>query len=154
MKYFRIKNWDKYQHRDTSRFHGPMKWIKLHTTILNDDKMFGLSTHDRLTWVLLLLLAGRTLNRLARDSAWIKHELHLKWEPNLALFEELGFIEDCVASTVPAQVQHRLDKKRLDLIGSGVDMTSDISFDEKKRRAMELVKKITEKERVVDPGLP
>lgn len=111
MEYFRIKNWEKYQHRDAIRGHGSMSWIRVQVDILDDPKLFHLSEHDRLTWILLLLYSGRTRNRLKRDSAYIKHQLHLKWLPNLALFEELGLIETFDASSLPADCQPREEKR-------------------------------------------
>lgn len=146
MKYFRIKNWEKYQHRDASRRKGPMLFIRLNVSLLNDEKMFNLNAHDRLTWVLLLLKSGQTRNQLAWDSAWIKHELRLKWEPNLALFKKLGLIEVFYASNSAAELTPREEKRRKDLDFAAIDTITRKSFSEKKQIALEKKRILEEQE--------
>lgn len=102
VKYFRIRNWEKYQHPDTKRYPGPLKWIRFETSILDCDKTAHLSTHDRLTWILLLAFSGRTQNKMKQNETYIRKRLGLSRRPNLALFEELGLIESFEASAEQA----------------------------------------------------
>ena len=103
IKYFRIKSWEKYHHPDTRRYDGPLKWIRIDTAILDDEKLHKLDTNSQLTWFKLLLFSGRTRNKLEHNSIYLKHKLCLKRKPNLALFEELGLIEPWTASAEQAQ---------------------------------------------------
>lgn len=108
MKYFRIKNWEKYQHKDTKRFRGPMKWIRFETSIIDDYKTRTMNTHDRLTWMLLLALAGRTCNRVASSPDFLRSILGLRKKPNLRLFEELDLIEHIEACEEHASSTHTI----------------------------------------------
>lgn len=100
-KYFRIKNWEKFQHRDFIRGDGPMKYIRLNVSSLYDEKLFELTPHEELTWYKLLLKSGQTRNKLPYNPLLLKHELRLSRKPNLALFEELGLIEVLDARKLP-----------------------------------------------------
>jgi hypothetical protein len=115
-KYFRIKNWDKYQHRDAIRGEGPMKFIRLDCSIIYDSKTRQLKESDRLTWLLLLAYCGTTRNLLEDNSKLLKSILGTKYYPNLRLFAELGLLEEVDASKVPATCAQnvRLEKTRLE----------------------------------------
>jgi hypothetical protein len=90
MKYFRIKNWDKYQHRDHQK---TMPWIKLYQNILDDPKMFDLSCHKVGVWCKLMLLCARVGNELSASQPYLRSKLNCSKPVDLALFEELGLIE-------------------------------------------------------------
>lgn len=112
MKYFKIKNWDKYQHTDAARSKHGMAWVKSYSSIIYDVKVRTLDTHSRLFWLLLLPFAGQQLNVIHHDADTLKSIMGLKKKPNLALFEELGLIEVFDASNMPATCQHREEKRR------------------------------------------
>lgn len=90
MKYFRIKNWEKYQHRDHKK---SMPWIKLYQSILDDPKMIKLSTYNLGVWCKLMLSCARVDNELIPDQFYLKSRLNLKRPVDLALFASLGLIE-------------------------------------------------------------
>jgi len=108
MEYFRIKNWEKYQHRDAVRRTGPMLFIRIDVNILWDEKMFKLTPIQQLTWFKLLLYSGQTRNKLEYNSVFLKRVLNLHRKPNLLLFDELGLIEPWSASNLPADLPAKI----------------------------------------------
>lgn len=71
MEYFRIKNWNRYQHRDATR-NGHMPWVKLYTNILRDEKMMQMTAYQFAIWVQLIALAGEKCNRLPLDQRTLR----------------------------------------------------------------------------------
>lgn len=122
VEYFRIKNWEKYQHHDHKK---TMPWVKYHVSLLDDPTFASLDQLHKLTWTLLLLLCGRTSNELLYSSAWIKLKLGLSRKPDLALFESLGLIEKIptgrAAVEPPLPTGIDLDKRKKDLDRSVVE---------------------------------
>lgn len=118
MDYFKIKNWDKYQHRDALRGDGPMKFIRMDVAMIWDQKLHKLTPNQQLTWYKLLLYSGQTRNKLEYNSAFLKQVLMLNRKPNLALYEDLGLIERIDASnlraSLPAKCQPRVEKSRVE----------------------------------------
>lgn len=99
MEYFRIKNWEKYQHRDASRY-GRMPWIKLHTSMLTDQKIYNMTPLEGWTWVNLLLLTGEIGNKIPLDVPWLRARLPLARSHkalDLAYLWKLGLIEEWTA---------------------------------------------------------
>lgn len=98
MDYFRVKNWDKYQHRDALRGLGPMPWIRVQTSILSDDKIIKLTAHQKYLWFIVLLTAGTTRNRVGTDCVHIAHTMGTRRLPNIQFMWDLGLIEPYDAS--------------------------------------------------------
>jgi len=93
VQYFRIKNWDKYQKFKFKQSWTSQQYVLFATSFLDDPKTCHLSEHLRLSWVVLMLLAGRHQNRLRYDSGWCQAGGRLRKPVDLALFESLGLIE-------------------------------------------------------------
>lgn len=89
MKFFRIKNWDDFQHY-TDR---SPPWIKLYNHILDDYTFTCLHDASKLHMVLIWLLASRNSNHLPYDSNWIKSRISVNSKINLEELLESGFIE-------------------------------------------------------------
>lgn len=90
LEYFRIRNWEKYQHRDHKK---SMPWIKVHVSLLDDPKMFKLTPYQIGVWFKLMLLCARLENELSTSQHWLRSKLDLKKPVDLALFASLGLIE-------------------------------------------------------------
>lgn len=89
MRFFRIKNWDDFQHY-TDR---SPPWIKLYNHILDDYSFTCLQDASKLHLVLIWLLASRNSNHLPYDSNWIKSRISVTSKINLDELLESGFIE-------------------------------------------------------------
>jgi len=135
MRYFRIKNWEKYQHRDHKK---SMPWIKLHTCILEDPKMFELSPYQFGVWCKLMLLCARVGNELSTNQSYLKSMLGLSKPFKMSLFEDMGLIEKYErAGDAPSPLLD-LDKRRCVPLRGGNPYTS---FEQKKKIA-EMQKRI------------
>jgi len=89
MKFFKIKNWDDFQHY-TDR---SPPWIKLYNHILDDYTFTCLQDASKLHLVLIWLLASRNSNHLPYDSNWIKSRISVNSKINLDELLKAGFIE-------------------------------------------------------------
>ena len=101
VEYFRVTNWEKYQHSDHKK---SMPWIKLHTCLLEDDKFNFLDQTTQLFYVKLLLLAARTSNKIPAVGNYIGRRVGLGRGYNVArvlkkleqfqMIEKIGAVED------------------------------------------------------------
>lgn len=99
MEYFRIKNWDRYQHKDAIR-HGRMPWVKFYTSILMDQKMQNLSPSEFGLWARLVLLVGEIGNKVPLDQRYLRACLapaHFPKRLDLSFMRSLDLIEDWTA---------------------------------------------------------
>jgi len=89
MKYFRVKNLEKYQHyKDRNP-----SWIKLQTSLLNDVEFCLLTDIQQLTFIKLILLSSQNRNRLAFDSRSLRHRLGITSRIDLKVFVNNDMIE-------------------------------------------------------------
>jgi len=132
VRYFRIKNWEKYQHRDHEK---TMPWIKLYTHMLSDPEFMLLKEGSRLAWVLLLLYCGSAENKFPHSAAFLRARLGLKRLPDLALFESFGWIEEIPARSGRGEdaATPRLDKIREEQIRTA-DAASTASAEKGRNR--------------------
>lgn len=114
IKYFRIKNWEKYQHPDCLRGNGPMKWVRIETAIFDDPKYWSLNAHQKHTWLSILLVAGKFRNRVPNNCKLLADIMHTVRLPNIDFMWDMGLIEPCDASNMQATCkQHAsLEKRR------------------------------------------
>lgn len=89
MNYFKIKNWDKFQHYKNRQ----PPWIKLHRELLNNYEFSCLQDASKMHLMMIWLLASQTDNKLPADPAWLKNALHIDSEPDLEALFNAGFIE-------------------------------------------------------------
>lgn len=115
-QYFRPRNWAKFQ----SRSNNSMAWVKVQTSLLSDPDFAALTENQRLTWLELLLLTGRTQRPLPLNSRWIGCQLT---RDSRAIGRALpallsnGFIELCertanLFAELPSPREEYIEKKR------------------------------------------
>lgn len=73
MRYVAVRNFERFQHYRDRR---PL-WVKLYLSILKDADFGSLTVSARLTFLLLLLLAGERDNRIPSDAGWLAVELNV-----------------------------------------------------------------------------
>jgi hypothetical protein len=89
LKFFRIRNWEKYQHYK-DRF---PPWIKLHRGILREHKYFILTEIERCHLVGLFLVAAETGNKIPNDQQWLRVQLSTSKPVNLDRLVDTEWLE-------------------------------------------------------------
>jgi hypothetical protein len=74
-KYISIKNLDKYQ--KTKSKEGTRPWVKLWKTIRNDPEFINLSPTYRYIYIMLILLADDTQNKIYADHTYLRQMLYM-----------------------------------------------------------------------------
>jgi hypothetical protein len=96
MTYFRVVNWEKYQHyKDRAP-----KWIKVYGDIFSDFNFLQLTDAERFHLVGLWILASKLNNKIPLDQAYIKAQIFSTSKINLEKLEALGFIEVVEGDTI------------------------------------------------------
>lgn len=90
MKYFRVRNWDKFQHYKNRN----PPWIKLHTELLENYEFASLQDASKLLAMCIWMLAARSDNKMPIDAEWIKNKCNLKSKVDLTPLFDGGFIEE------------------------------------------------------------
>ena len=89
MRYFRVKNFERFQHyKDRSP-----PWIKLYNDLLDDYAFTCLQDASKLHQILIWLVASRTGNKLPADPDWISRKISATEPVDLDVLERAGFIE-------------------------------------------------------------
>ena len=101
MEYLNISNWDKWQTYRKDR--GQPPWIKIHRRIMRNPKWVMMSDADRGQLVAIWLLAADHDGVIPASPELIKQLCHMKKNPNISKFIELGFID---ANVTPGRRQH------------------------------------------------
>ena len=99
MKFFRVKNFYKYQgaRRKSAEDSKPdwvAKWIKIHLKILDNFEFAKLSLSDRFIFIGLILLASKFKNVIPADPEYLQHRLRTPEPIELQVFIDLDFIEE------------------------------------------------------------
>jgi hypothetical protein len=88
MSFFRVKNFEKFQHyRDRSP-----PWIKLYNELLDDYDFGLLPDASKMHLIAIWLLASRSGNKLPFDAAWVSRRINATEAVNLTLLVDCGFI--------------------------------------------------------------
>jgi hypothetical protein len=88
MSFFRVKNFEKFQHyRDRSP-----PWIKLYNELLDDYDFGLLPDASKMHLIAIWLLASRAGNKLPFDAAWVSRRINATEAVNLTLLADCGFI--------------------------------------------------------------
>lgn len=93
--FWRIRNWDRYQHYSSDRFPVP-PWIKFYVTTLDEADLIGLPIPSRLLANLLLLVAARLENRIPASAKIVAGYVQLPTKTvttSLKHLEKIGFLE-------------------------------------------------------------
>lgn len=109
MRYFRIKNWEKFQHYK----HRNPPWIKLHVSFLDDWEIANLSARSQILLIRLWLVASRTQNVLHNEQRWLRFHTSLRRHISLKPLEKADLIEyiDSDASTTLATCMQSADSE-------------------------------------------
>jgi len=86
MEYFKIKNFEKYQHYKNRR----PPWIKLYNDLLDDYEYCQLPDASKSHLAAIMLLASRYDNKIPYDEKWIAEKISAKSEINISLLG--GFV--------------------------------------------------------------
>jgi hypothetical protein len=89
VRYFRIKNFEHFQHYKNRR----PTWIKFYNSLLTDLEFNALTEVQQLHLLKLWLLASQNKNKLIYDSSTIRKRLGLDSRLSLEVFVKAGFIE-------------------------------------------------------------
>ena len=116
MKYFRVKNFEKYQ---PNRKEKSAPWIRLYASWNNDWAIGQLVDSHKAHFTGLLLIAHATNNQIPWDSKWIKAQIQARSNVKIEVFEKLGLIESLETNkktdkknTTPenSRVENRIDE--------------------------------------------
>lgn len=89
MRYFRVVNFDRYQHYRDRR----PPWIKLHASVLDDYDFACLQDASKAHLMLIWVLASQVKNELPYDPEWLARKLQLVGPIDLDALASAGFIE-------------------------------------------------------------
>jgi hypothetical protein len=131
MDFFRVTNWDQYQHykdRDPT-------WIKLYARLLDDYAFATLPDNGKWHLIGIFLLASKQGNRIPGDPRWVRKKIAARTRVDLEALLAAGFIEED-ASMVLAEAEQpaspeketESEERREDSLSAGADV--DESFEE------------------------
>ena len=89
MKYLRIRNWDKHQKIAGNR----APYVTIQTSILLDMEYMCLPDRERLCFLLLIVFAGTSSNKIPADPCHIQHLCHFDEQPDIDMLIKYGFLE-------------------------------------------------------------
>ena len=101
MKYINILKWNTFQHYK----HRNPPWIKLHTSLLDNENFECLQDASKVLLICLWLFAARKGNgKIPADADYLQRKLALRKKPDLQPLIDTGFIE--VVSDTLAECKH------------------------------------------------
>jgi len=123
VRYYKIKNWDKFQYRKKDYEDGRPKlpWIKLHRNILTSSEWISLKDNEKGHFLSLLLIANDH-GLIENDARMCQLCARLRRKPDLVKFLKLGLIEvygvpeENESAFSAHQSQNRIEKRREDQI--------------------------------------
>lgn len=94
MDYFKIRNFERFQHYKDRR----PPWIKLWFSLLGDYEFSVLPDETKYHLIALFLIASQHENRIPADMKWLQAQIGTSKRINLDLLYGSGFIEPCAES--------------------------------------------------------
>lgn len=89
MAYYRIKNWERFQHyKDRNP-----PWIKLHRDLLASETWVSVDDASRVLAIACMLLAAATDNRIPDNPRYVQRVAYLSGLPDFGPLVEIGFLE-------------------------------------------------------------
>lgn len=89
MAYYRIKNWERFQHyKDRNP-----PWIKLHRDLLASETWVSVDDASRVLAIACMLLAAATDNKIPDNPRYVQRVAYLSAPPDFAPLVEVGFLE-------------------------------------------------------------
>lgn len=97
MQFFRVRNFEKFQHYADRR----PPWIKLYRDLWDDPRFFRLSDSDRYLLIGLFVLASQHENKVSSDQKWLKAQLLTSKTIPLQFLIDTGWLEDVEQAASP-----------------------------------------------------
>jgi len=107
MEFFRVTNWDQYQHykdRDPS-------WIKLYARLLDSYAFAALADNSKWHLIGIFLLASKQGNRIPGDPRWVRKKIAARTRVDLTALLSAGFIEEDASTPLPERGQGAIPEK-------------------------------------------
>ena len=133
MDFFRVTNWDQYQHykdRDPT-------WIKLYARLLDDYGFATLPDNSKWHLIGIFLLASKQGNRIPGDPRWVRKKIAARTRVDLQALLAAGFIEEDASTTLAEAEQgaspekeSESEERREDSLSAGADLDVENSFEE------------------------
>jgi hypothetical protein len=108
MQYFRVKNWDKFQHYKKDN----PTWIKLYVNLFRDADWAILTDSQRGQMVMIWMLASAKQGQIPACPKMVKRLCIMDSEPDLKLFIELGFIEGSIEALEEVYTSYRPETEK------------------------------------------
>jgi hypothetical protein len=89
--YVRVRNWTKFQHYK----HRDPPWIKLHSSLFEDEAFAALPDTSKAHLMGIWLLASRLNNRIPASAAFITKRINATTPVDLKALMDAGFLEAC-----------------------------------------------------------
>lgn len=93
IKYFRVKNFEKFQNYKDGR---DQPWIKLQLHYLSSYEFSKIPDSSKAHLLLIFLLAQTVSNKIPFDPSWVAGRIQADTRVDLNLFLSLGFIEEII----------------------------------------------------------
>ena len=107
MEFFRVTNWDQYQHykdRDPA-------WIKLYARLLDSYAFAALADNSKWHLIGIFLLASKQGNRIPGDPRWVRKKIAARTRVDLEALLSAGFIEEDASTPRAASGQGAIPEK-------------------------------------------
>lgn len=97
MKFYRVKNFDQFQHYKSGEHSKQTLWIKLYYSLLNDYAFCQLPDATKFHLIGIFLLAGQSNNQIPADERWIATRIGASSPVDFSALVSSCFLEECVA---------------------------------------------------------
>ena len=133
MEFFRVTNWDQYQHykdRDPT-------WIKLYARLLDDYAFATLPDNGKWHLIGIFLLASKQGNRIPGDPRWVRKKIAARTRVDLEALLAAGFIEEDANDPLaeaeqpasPEKEEETEERREETILSAGADSSVDDSFE-------------------------
>ena len=92
MRYFRVKNFERFQHYKTNRDDTAPVWIKVHRSLLTDFDFLALPDESKAHLMMIWILASQTKNRMPYDAKAIAQRIGANTKVDLDTLVHAGFL--------------------------------------------------------------
>jgi len=129
MEFFRVTNWDQYQHykdRDP-------EWIKLYARLLDNYAFAALPDNSKWHLIGIFLLASKQGNRIPGDPRWVRKKIAARTRVDLEALRCAGFIAedagtplaDCAQGASPEKETEQTREETDSSLSAGADVSVD-----------------------------
>lgn len=131
MKYYRVKNFDQFQHYKSGEHSKQTVWIKLYYSLLNDYAFCQLDDASKFHLIGIFLLAGQSNNKIPADPNWIASRIGTSSPIDFSALVSSCFLEEYVARGTSSNAlddmscrKRREDKSREEIVPADAAATS------------------------------